>query len=151
VPGDTTTCSPPIAYWNFDDNTGTTAKNIVGNGLIGTLTSGPTWEVGKFGSGIKLNTSTINQHVLVAAAAPINDLSAFTYSTWVYLSTITSGDTLFSKNGSSVSMWIDEPIASNFRPTLKISTSGTAMQVLLTHFESFCWQVNHISLYGMEH
>ena len=39
IPGDTTTCNPPIAEWKFDEKTGTTANDTSGNGNTGTLTN----------------------------------------------------------------------------------------------------------------
>ncbi len=44
----------PIAYWKFDENTGTTAKDSSGNGMTGTIT-GATWTTGKIGSALKFN------------------------------------------------------------------------------------------------
>src|SRR5690606_3456048 len=39
----------PVGYWNFDENTGSTANDISGNGNNGTITDA-TWSTGKFGS-----------------------------------------------------------------------------------------------------
>ena len=54
VPGDTTSCDPPVLDLNFDEMSGTTAYDLSGNGNDGTLTNGPTWNpLGKFGSSIR--------------------------------------------------------------------------------------------------
>jgi hypothetical protein len=39
LPGDTSSCSPPIAEWKFDEKTGTDANDTSGNGNTGTLTN----------------------------------------------------------------------------------------------------------------
>lgn len=46
---------PPVGYWNFDEKTGTAANDKSGNGLTGTLTGGPIWEQGRYGSGIRFD------------------------------------------------------------------------------------------------
>ncbi len=40
-----------VGYWNFDEQTGTTASDSSGSGNNGTLVNGPTWTAGKVGSG----------------------------------------------------------------------------------------------------
>jgi hypothetical protein len=55
VPGDTSTCRPPIAEWRFDENQGTTAKDISGNGYNTSLQGGVTWAKGKVGSALGLD------------------------------------------------------------------------------------------------
>ena len=55
VPGDASVCNPPIAEWKLDENTGTLAKDTSGNNNTGTLTNGPNWDRGKFGSGVKFD------------------------------------------------------------------------------------------------
>ena len=52
VPGDTATCNPPVAEWKFDEKAGTSANDSSGNGNTGTLTNGPTWTNGKYGSAV---------------------------------------------------------------------------------------------------
>jgi len=55
VPGDTTTCNPPIAHWTFDERNGTTANDITGNANTGTLTNGPEWATGKVGQALQFD------------------------------------------------------------------------------------------------
>ncbi len=53
--GTNTTLSPMynnsglVAYWNFEEGSGTTAQDKSGNGNTGILTNGPTWVDGKVG------------------------------------------------------------------------------------------------------
>ena len=95
VPGDTSTCSPPIAEWKFDEMTGTTANDMSGNNRTATLTNGPTWEAkGKVGSAV--NFDGTNDYV---------SMNRFTYGTtgltfnaWVKT---TSGDSAKSYSGNA--------------------------------------------------
>lgn len=57
VPGDTSTCNPPIAEWNFEEKQGTTANDSSGNGNSGTLTNSPSWTQGKIGAALSFNGS----------------------------------------------------------------------------------------------
>jgi hypothetical protein len=50
-----------VGYWKFDENTGTSAADLSGNGYTGTLTNGPTWTTGKYGKA--LNYNGVNQYV----------------------------------------------------------------------------------------
>ena len=48
----------PVGYWNFEENTGTVAKDKSGNnntGTLGTGNSAPTWSSGKYGSSLNFN------------------------------------------------------------------------------------------------
>ncbi|MFH1187102.1 MAG: DUF2341 domain-containing protein [Candidatus Levyibacteriota bacterium] len=54
VPGDTTTCTPPVAEWNFEEKQGSTANDSSGNNNNGTLTNA-SWSQGHAGSGVYLN------------------------------------------------------------------------------------------------
>ena len=58
VPGDTSSCSPPIAEWNMDEKNGVTiydSGTTKMDGSFGTGESAPTWTVGKNGAGVKFD------------------------------------------------------------------------------------------------
>ncbi len=58
IPGDTSYCAPPVAQWDFEENTGTVAKDISGNnnnGTFGTGNSAPTWSLGQNNKGAGVN------------------------------------------------------------------------------------------------
>jgi hypothetical protein len=55
IPGDASTCNAPLAEWNFDEKTGSTVKDISGNGNNASLEGSPSWSTGKIGSAIQLN------------------------------------------------------------------------------------------------
>lgn len=64
----------PVAEWQLDEGTGTTAKDTSGNGNVGTFTGSPSWTIGKYGKGV--NFSGTNDYLNLAS--PYLDLS----STW---------------------------------------------------------------------
>ena len=89
VPGDTSSCNPPVAEWKFDENAGTTANDTTGNSNTGTLTNGPTFANGKFGSAVKFDG--VDDFVTANDAASLEPLGPFTISAWVFLRQTPSG------------------------------------------------------------
>ncbi len=58
IPGDTTYCAPPIAQWNFEEGTGTTAYDTSGSanhGSFGSGSSAPSWTTGKVGKALSFD------------------------------------------------------------------------------------------------
>jgi hypothetical protein len=66
VPGSSDTCSPPVGYWKFDENTGSTTKDSSGNGRNGTLINTPSWEPGKVGHALKFTDVASDPEVELA-------------------------------------------------------------------------------------
>ena len=92
VPGDTSTCSPPVAEWKMDENTGTTSTyDSSGNGFTGTLTSitESSWVPGKYGSALNLDGSSDYVSVTDATDSSLDVTDSLTMSVWVKT---TSGD-----------------------------------------------------------
>ena len=69
-----------VGYWKMDENTGTSAADSSGNTNTGTLTSGPTWSTGKFGSDTKYDGT--NDYTTVADSSSLDISSDFTLSLW---------------------------------------------------------------------
>lgn len=72
IPGDTSYCAPPVGEWDFEENTGTIAKDTSGNnnnGTFGTGLSAPTWDLGanNKGAGVKFinNASYIDNTSII--------------------------------------------------------------------------------------
>ncbi len=78
IPGDTATCSPPVLELNFDEKSGNTAYDSSGNGNDGTLTNGPTWTRGKFGSALEFDGVDDYVDTTLSQGPP------FTLSVWIY-------------------------------------------------------------------
>lgn len=81
-----------LAWWRFNENTGTTAADSTGNGHTATLTSGTTWTPGRAGSSIYIASST--QMAATATGKPIP--AAFTISAWMNPTNASGIDTIFS-------------------------------------------------------
>jgi len=81
IPGDSSTCAPPVGEWNFEEGTGTSAYDSSGNGNTGTLGAGnsaPNWINGKIGNALKFDGN--NDYI----TAPISALGTgdYTIETW---------------------------------------------------------------------
>ncbi|MEI6532916.1 MAG: LamG-like jellyroll fold domain-containing protein, partial [Candidatus Roizmanbacteria bacterium] len=94
VPGDTTACTPPVAYWNFDENTGTTLYDISSNKNTGTLYNSPSWSQGKYGSALNFSLSSL-QYVgtTSGSSSNLNLPSDMTISVWIKPTTVSVSST----------------------------------------------------------
>jgi hypothetical protein len=75
----TTSRASLVAWWRFDDGSGTTAADSSGNDLDGTLEGGAQWVNGKIGDAIQFNGSNAR---VVAPYIPLDNRS-FTITMWV--------------------------------------------------------------------
>ena len=85
-----------IAYWSFDETSGTSVADRSGNGNTGTLTSGASFTSGKTNNGVNLNGSGSWVNI------PNKTITGnFTLAAWVNFSgTINSSDALIGQEGS---------------------------------------------------
>ncbi len=81
VPGDTATCTAPIARWEFEEGSGTSARDSSGNGYTGTFTNGPRHGPGKYGKGVYLDGT--DDYVNVTHNTAFTAGTARTLSIWV--------------------------------------------------------------------
>lgn len=96
--------NPPVAYWNFDERTGTTANDKSGNGYSGTLTNSPTWGPGKIGQAIKFDG--VNDYVDIGNPVNLQSLTAITISSWVKFNSNTANQVIIGKEqGGSPYGW----------------------------------------------
>jgi hypothetical protein len=70
-----------VAYWKFDERTGSTACDSSGKGNNGILASGPLWAVGKVGGALYFDG--VDDNVTVADSNSLDVSSSFTLSAWV--------------------------------------------------------------------
>ena len=68
-----------VAYWPYDEGTGTTAADLTGNGNDGTLEGGALWVAGQLDGAIQFNGSDAEVH---APHIPFDNRS-FTIAMWV--------------------------------------------------------------------
>ncbi|MFA5894378.1 MAG: LamG-like jellyroll fold domain-containing protein [Candidatus Shapirobacteria bacterium] len=77
----------PIAYWNFDEGSGTTGKDSSGNNRTATLQNGAGFAPGKYGHALSLNVDATAQQY--ASISTINHNYSFTKEAWIYPTTTT--------------------------------------------------------------
>jgi hypothetical protein len=86
-----------VAYWSFDEGSGTTAYDSSGNGLDGTLNGDPQWVIGKVGGALEFDGDD-------SVEIPHNDLLSITdeitITAWTYMNANASGEmSIVSKGG----------------------------------------------------
>ena len=96
-----------LAYYKFNETSGTTASDSSGHGLPGTLVSGPTWVAGKYNNAVSLDG--IDDHVSLpnGIMASVND---FTISAWVKLSTNNYWNRVFDFGNNTSSYMVLTPM-----------------------------------------
>jgi hypothetical protein len=81
IPGDTATCDPPVARWDFEEGSGGTAYDKSGNEKNLTLTN-TSWSNGKIGKGLKYDGSSSTAYVLDGPSISLTNTG--TLEAWVY-------------------------------------------------------------------
>ena len=93
-----------VAGYSFNEGTGTTAGDSSGNNNNGTLTNGPTWTAGKYGSALQFDASddgndTNNPQVNLGTSFDIAT-NTFTISAWVNPTNYDDWRTIIGKRNS---------------------------------------------------
>ena len=76
-----------VAWWKFDEGSGSTATDSSGNGNTGTLVNSPTWVAGHAVNALSFNGS--NQYVNLPTTGINQDNQAFSVSAWINTNDIT--------------------------------------------------------------
>src|SRR4030095_10522659 len=88
-----------VAYWKFDEGSGTSAADASGNGNTATLVNGPVWTAGRVGNALYFDG--INDNLTVPDSNSLDPSSSFTLSAWVNpASTFTDFRSILVKNYS---------------------------------------------------
>jgi PA14 domain/Concanavalin A-like lectin/glucanases superfamily len=85
-----------VAWWRFDDGSGTTAADASGNGNDGTLVGGTQWVAGQLGGAIQFNGT---DSYVRATHIPLNNRS-FTITMWVNPVLYTDQQVIFGEHQS---------------------------------------------------
>jgi len=83
-----------VGLWHFDEVVGITASDSSGNGNLGTLVNGPTWEAGKFGNALSFDG--VNDYVEVTSNSFIMP-TTLTVEAWVQPDKIGARQSIVSK------------------------------------------------------
>ena len=93
--------SPPhqnlVAFWNFDEGSGTTTGDLSGNGNTGTLLNGVSWTTDSI-SGYALRFDGRDDRVSILGTSSLDLTNTVTLEAWVKKTSATDG-TIISKNG----------------------------------------------------
>ncbi len=119
-----------VGYWKMDENTGTSVADLSGGGNTAALTNSPTWDIGRFGTGVKFSSSTTNQYINVPASTNIDGLSKFSWSVWVNPSQLQDNKVLMRKSGN-IELYL-ETISSGLRTQVYIDCQVTGLTRLTT-------------------
>lgn len=94
-----------VGYWNFNENSGSTAYDYSGNNNNGILINSPIWTSGKVGNALSLNGS--NNYVNINDSSSLNFGSAtdFTIEGWIKRNT-TGSQFIFDKRSNSTAGYI---------------------------------------------
>src|SRR5262245_8735162 len=111
-----------LAYWKFDEVSGSTVGDSVGND-IGTLMNGPTWTTGHLGNGVNLDG--ISGYLNVNDNTVLNP-AQITLAGWVNPTSIAvNGGMVFSK-ADRIQYWLRvEPSSINLRANVNGTTLFT--------------------------
>ncbi|NUR70718.1 MAG: hypothetical protein HOU81_07840 [Hamadaea sp.] len=111
-----------VAWYKFDETSGTSAADATGNGKTATLSGGTAWVAGRSGNAVDLNGST--GHVTLPSGI-LAGAAAATIATWVRIDTLTTWSRLFDFGSStSVNMFLT-PRSSSGTARFAITTSGS--------------------------
>lgn len=81
-PGQGSTCTPPVAHWKFDENTGTTANDSASGTYTGTIANSPPWVPGKIGTALKITDPASNSPRVDIADDSFDSLTSGTVGFW---------------------------------------------------------------------
>lgn len=84
IPGDTSTCSPPVGRWDFNEGVGSSAFDTSGNGNnggFGTGTAAPTWTKGKIGKSVSFDG--VNDTISAGTNSSFEITDEMTFEFWM--------------------------------------------------------------------
>lgn len=85
-----------VAYWKFDEGTGTITADATGNGHAVTLVNSPAWAAGKINDGLSFNGSTN-----YGTFGPITGLPSLSISAWIKTTTVSSAAMIVGSSGAT--------------------------------------------------
>ena len=123
----------PSGYWNFEGKQGSTVSDNSGNGNSATLSNGPQWSRGKYGSGIDFDGSDDVATVTNAVDIDLNTSSGGnTFSAWVYAESDGEGDAgqIYNK-GSTTYLRVDSQSGDSLdvEASLDLATTDATVNV----------------------
>ena len=125
------TTPPPagiVAGYAFDDGTGTSAVDVSGHGITGTLTNGPTWGAGRYGGAIVLDG--VDDYVDLGNPVALRLTGSMTVSAWINSSAFPADDAAVVSKRGSVGFQLDTTIDAGPRTVGFKLTSSTGADMI---------------------
>jgi hypothetical protein len=91
-----------VAWWQFDEGSGTTATDASGHGNDGTLTNNPIWSTGQIGGALDFDG---DDYVEAAYDTSLDITGPITISAWVY-PRVSGTDMVFLQNSDQYVLWV---------------------------------------------
>ncbi|MEO5714444.1 MAG: LamG-like jellyroll fold domain-containing protein [Luteolibacter sp.] len=82
-----------LAWWKFNETSGTIAADSSGNGRNGTLTNGPVWTTGLFDGAVSI--PAVNNESVTLPSGIVSGLGDFTISGWVKVNAFSTFSRIF--------------------------------------------------------
>ncbi|MBT3323612.1 LamG domain-containing protein [archaeon] len=134
-----------IAYWPFDEGSGTTINDVIGRNN-GVLVNSLGWDTGKYSKSIVFSAT---ENMTITTPSELNHTMNFTHEFWVYPTAATDLQ-VFDYGTFTISVNAYEPQidfqGSGEDPGLKLSTFGGAPKNIWTHL-AFTYDSSTISIY----
>jgi hypothetical protein len=114
------------AYLKFDETSGTTAADAIGNGWVGTLVNGPLWVAGISGNAVKLDGA--NDYVALPAGVVASSATS-TIAAWVNLDAVSNWNRIFDfGSGTSTYMYLTPKNGVNGKIRFVIKNNNSSEQ-----------------------
>jgi DUF1680 family protein len=110
-----------VAWYKFDETSGTMASNASGNSSAATLNASTTWAEGKFGNAVKLDG--IKDYVSLPAGI-LENIDDFTIAAWVNLEATSTWSRIFDFGSGTGSNMFLTPRSNTGTVRFAITTSG---------------------------
>ena len=91
-----------LAWWKFEEGTGTSASDSSGNGRTGTLVNAPSWVPGMRGGGLQFDQT--DKYINAGSSIPL-DSNNWTIALWSYPTTFASLQRLIGYYGDGPTLW----------------------------------------------
>jgi hypothetical protein len=133
-----------VAWYKFDEISGTTASDAGGNSFTAALNAGATWAEGKFGNAVKLDG--VKDFVSLPAGI-LENVDDFTIATWVNLESTFTWSRIFDfGSGTGANMFLTpRSSAGTLRFAITTSGAGGEQQINSGHLvKKGIWQ--HIAV-----
>jgi chitodextrinase/glucose/arabinose dehydrogenase len=128
------------AAYAFNETSGTTTADASGNGLTGTLTSGPVFAPGKYGNGIRFDG--INDYVNLGNPTALRLTGSMTISAWINSSAFPGDDAAIVSKRSNTGFQLDTTVDTGARRIgfkLTNSSGGDMFRYGATTLQANTW------------